>query len=234
MALDRRCSGRAPVTRLPRPDFLASAPRPGPLAWAAAGTGALVLALGVVDVLGLNSRIADQQVRLQMQLAAAEARAQTAPNRSGRAASAAAPDTRAVDAEARVLRRLGYPWQQLFTTLEEATPAGVQWLALDHGTDRADVRLAGQARDAAQAVALVDELAAWAGWSDVVLRKLTLRDPLGGVGMNPVNLVTPVSTAIAASMGGPPALFEVEARFDTPDRLAVPTAPSPPGRTRAP
>ncbi len=216
------------MTRLPRPDFLASAPRPGLLAWAAAGTGALVLALGVGDVLGLNSRIADQQVRLQIQLAAAEAHAQTAPNRTARAPAATAPDTRAADAEARVLRRLGHPWQQLFTTLEEATPAGVQWLALDHGTDRADLRLAGQARDAAQAVALVDALAAWAGWSDVVLRKLTLRDPLGGAGLNSA------STAIAASMGGTPALFEVEAQFDTPDRHAVPTSPSASGRARAP
>lgn len=218
------------MTRLPRPDFLAHARRPGLLAWAAAGTGALVLAVGVADVLGLQSGIAQQQQRL----AAAQVHAQTAPNRTAHAPAAAPPDTRAADAESRVLRRLAYPWQQLFTTLEEATPTGVQWLALDHGTDRADLRLAGQARDAAQALALVDALAAWAGWSDVVLRKLTLREPLGGAAMNPVNRVNSASTAIEASMGGTPALFEVEAQFDTPARLAVPTSPSAPGRARAP
>ena len=218
------------MTRLPRPDFLAAAPRPGLLAWAAAGTGALVLVLGVADVMGMRARIADQHV----QLAAAQASAQSAPTRAmrdrsdrsdardatdrrdPRAPNAAAPDMRAAVAEARVLRRLGHPWQQLFTTLEEATPAGVQWLALDHGTDQADLRLAGAARDAAQAVALVDALAAWAGWSDVVLRKLALSDARGAGAVN------------AASMASTPVQFEIEAQFDAPGRPAITAAPSEP------
>ena len=224
------------MTRLPRPDFLAAAPRPGLLAWAAAGTGALVLVLGVADVMGMRARIADQHV----QLAAAEASAQSAPTRAvrdrsdrsdrsdardardatdrrdPRAPNAAAPDMRAAVAEARVLRRLGHPWQQLFTTLEEATPAGVQWLALDHGTDQADLRLAGAARDAAQAVALVDALAAWAGWSDVVLRKLALSDARGAGAVN------------TASMASTLVQFEMEAQFDAPGRPAITAAPSEP------
>ena len=216
------------MTRLPRPDFLAAAPRPGLLAWAAAGTGALVLALGVADVMDMRTRIADQHV----QLAAAEASAQSAPTRAvrdrsdarnrsdapnardardasnaraatdrpdPRARNAAAPDMRAALTEARVLRLLGHPWQQLFTTLEEATPAGVQWLALDHGTDRADLRLAGAARNEAQAVALVDALAAWAGWSDVVLRKLALSDARGGPTANTPNNAT---TARVSALSG--------------------------------
>ena len=221
------------MTRLPHPDFLAAAPRPGLLAWAAAGTGALVLVLGVADVMGMRARIADQYV----QLAAAQASAQSAltramrdrsdrsdasdargatDRRDPRAPNAAAPDLRAAVAEARVLRRLGHPWQQLFTTLEEATPAGVQWLALDHGTDRANLRLAGAARDAAQAVALVDALAAWAGWSDVVLRKLALSEARGAGAVN------------TASMASTPVQFEIEAQFDAPGRPAITAAPSEP------
>jgi len=238
------------VTRLPRPDFLARAPQPGVLAWAAAGTGALVLALAVADVLSLQRRIADQQVQLETQLAAADATARITPTRAPRTPTATVADTRAADAEARVLRRLGYPWQQLFTTLEEATPAGVQWLALDHtsdhtndrtsgqtsgpasdrtsdrtsnpSTDRADLRLAGQARDAAQAVALVDALSAWAGWSAVVLRKLAPSDARGGAAGN------------VPGPSGTPTLFEIEAQFDAPGRRAVPAAAPAPQAARAP
>jgi hypothetical protein len=215
------------VTRLPRPDFLARPPRPGLLAWVAAGTGALVLALVGADVAGLHSRIAVQQARLQDRLAATDASAQAAPARTARAPGAAVPDARAADAEARALRRIGYPWQQLFTTLEEATPAGVQWLALDHGTDRADLRLAGQARDAAQAVALVDALAAWAGWSDVVLRKLAMSGSRSSAGLNSAgaaNTANNVTDVTAVGTAGVAALFEIEVQFDAPQRRAIPAA----------
>ncbi len=215
------------MIRLPRPDFLARPPRPDPLAWVAAGTGVLVLALAVADVLGLHHRIADGQLQLRARLAATDASAQTAPAGAARAPAAAVLDARAAGAEARALRRIGYPWQQLFTTLEEATPAGVQWLALDHGSERADLRLAGQARDAAQAVALVDALAAWAGWSDVVLRKLAMSGSRSSAGLNSAgaaNTANNVTDVTAVGTTGVPALFEIEAQFDAPQRRAIPAA----------
>ena len=206
------------MNRLPRPDFLARPPRPGVLAWAAACTGAVVLALSVWDALALQSQISDQR----SQQALAEAKIQRVSGAAGRGAvvsptTATATNRRAADLEVRQLQRLNYPWSQLFTTLELATPPGVQWKSLDHAADRADLRLVGTAINADQAVDLVDTLAGWTGWSSVTLRNLVLNEAQSGVGVG-VGLGVGVDTKELVSKA---AQFEVEAQFNTPGRPAV-------------
>ena len=199
---------------LPRPDFLARPPRPGVLAWAAACTGAVVLALSMLDALALQSQISDQ--RSQLALAEANIRRFSEPTVRGsvetaRTANATATNQRVADLEARQLQRLNYPWPQLFTTLELATPKGLHWKSLDHAADRPDLRLVGTTISADQAVELVDTLAGWAGWSNVTLRNLVLNEARGGVGVG-VDTKDLVSKA---------AQFEVEAQFNAPGRPAV-------------
>ena len=203
------------MNRLPQPDFLARPPRPGVLAWAAACTGAVVLALSVWDALALQSQISDQRSRLAL----AEAKLQRVSEAQGRGSvvtsistTATATNQREADFEARQLHRLNYPWPQLFMTLELATPSGVHWKSLDHAADRADLRLVGTAINADQAVDLVDTLAGWAGWSSVTLRNLVLNEAQGGVGLG-VGVDTKDLVSKAAQ-------FEVEAQFNAPGRPA--------------
>ncbi len=160
----------------PRLDFLAPASRTPILVWAAAAAGALLLALGVNDSLVLRQHIAEEMQRAETSRGVSTA---------GPRVAAAAPVASAVyGAEAsREARRLAaqarHPWGELFAAVEAAGAGGVQWLALEHASDRPELRLEGIAGDSATALRTVDTLATRSGFSRAVLTRLGSVDPQG-------------------------------------------------------
>ena len=162
-------------TRWPRPEFLALPARPPALAWIWAATGALVLAATVVEAMGLEQQIDDQRSRLSK----ATQRAVRSPPPGSvvpLAVSSTAGSGQAVRTAQQVAHDLAHPWGAILASVESETPAGLQWLLLDHGVDSPDLRLEGLAPNVASVMGLVDALSARVGWSNVVASRLQAPD----------------------------------------------------------
>lgn len=160
--------------RWPRPEFLALPARPAALAWLWAATGALMLAATLVEAAELQQQIDDHGSRLSqatqqnLRLARSAAPRSVVPIASQSSASSA----QAVRAAQQVAHDLAHPWGAILAGIESETPAGLQWLLLDHGVDSPDLRLEGLAPDVAIVMNLVDALSARVGWSNVVASRL--------------------------------------------------------------
>ena len=161
-------------TRWPRPEFLALPARPPALAWVWAATGALVLAVTVVEAAGLQQQIDEQGSRLSKATQQTLRLTRSAPPRSvvPVAVSSTADSAQAVRTAQQVAHDLAHPWGAILASVESETPAGLQWLLLDHGVDSPDLRLEGLAPDVASVMNLVDALSARVGWSNVVAGRL--------------------------------------------------------------
>jgi hypothetical protein len=161
--------------RWPRPEFLAMPARPPALAWFWAATGALVLGVMVADAVGLQRQIDEQGLRLS---AVTQRTARSTPLRSvvPVAVTSAADSAQAVRAAQQVAHDLAHPWGAILASVESETPAGLQWLLLDHAVDSPDLRLEGLAPDVASVMGLVDALSARVGWSNVVASRLQAPD----------------------------------------------------------
>ena len=164
--------------RWPRPEFLALPARPPALAWVWAATGAVVLAATVVEAAGLQQQIDEQGSRLSKATQQNLRLARSAPPRSVMpvATHSAADSAQAVRAAQQVAHDLAHPWGAILASVESETPAGLQWLLLDHGVDSPDLRLEGLAPDVASVMGLVDALSARVGWSNVVAGRLLAPD----------------------------------------------------------
>lgn len=161
--------------RWPRPDFL-SKPRGTPkLAWILLATGALALAATVAEGLAVQGRIDAQRA----QLAEATQRIATAARPgppAGAVLTATSNQAEAARAARRVSVLLAHPWGQVLSSIEAETPAGLQWLLLEHASASPDLRLEGLAPDIPAVLQLVDVLSARAGWSEVALGRLQAAD----------------------------------------------------------
>lgn len=171
------------TTSWPKPDFLSPRRHIPVLAWVWAATGALVLALAVTEAVSMAQAIDRQTVQLtQATLRLARATpARSTPSIVNRAnmtpETAPDSDADAIRAAQRVLAQLGHPWGQILATVEAETPAGLQWLLLDHASNGPDLRFEGQAPDVSTALQLVDALSMRPGWSGVVLTRLQAPEP---------------------------------------------------------
>lgn len=158
---------------LPQPDFLRPAARPGWLAWAWCGTGLLVLAVSAADSHAAWQARQQAQGRLtRTQPAPAHASLPTAQAATAQAASQRSA-AQARQAEAvRWQQQLALPWPAVWAA-SEATPGGVQWLLLDHGS-AGGLRLAGLAKapadaDAAAQTVRLQQQAGRPTWQSVAL-----------------------------------------------------------------
>lgn len=186
------------TARWPRPEFLVLPARHPALAWAWAATGALVLAVTVIEATSLQQQIDEQGSRLSKAAQQNLWLTRSAPRRSvvPVSVSSTADSAQAVRTAQQVARDLAHPWGAILASVESETPAGLQWLLLDHGVDSLDLRLEGLAPDVATVMGLVDALSARVGWSNVVVSRLQ----------------APVSRELAAS--GPHWRFELSAAVD--------------------
>ncbi len=166
------------TARWPRPEFLALPARPPALAWVWAATGALVLAVTVVEATGLQQQIDEQGSRQSKATQQNLRLTRSAPPRSvvPVSVSSTADSAQAVRTAQQVAHDLTHPWGAILASVESETPAGLQWLLLDHGVDSPDLRLEGLAPDVASVMGLVDALSARVGWSNVVASRLQAPD----------------------------------------------------------
>lgn len=140
----------APVQQRPgrgpkAPDFLTAPVRHESAAgWALAATGAVVLAVALADAGAL-------------------------PVEPSAAAARPLAESGAVPVDPAWAARAAHPWAQVFAAAETASVPGVRWLHLDHDAARGGLRLQGQARDIAQALAAADSLASGPGVRDALL-----------------------------------------------------------------
>ena len=166
-------------TRWPRPDFLAVRQGPPRLAWLWAATGAVVLAITLVEGFELQRRLDKQRTRLEN---AAQRIATARPTRSVASASsaglprAAKANADAIDAAQRILAHLDHPWGSIVSSIEAETLDGIQWLVFDHDSDGPELRLEGISKDIASVLSLIDALSSRAGWSHVALSRLQAPD----------------------------------------------------------
>lgn len=72
----------------------------------------------------------------------------------------------------RVAALLDHRWDQLFAALEAHTPAGLQWLRLEHEAEAGEVQLEGLASEGRLALQVVDALAAEPRWHEVAMSRL--------------------------------------------------------------
>jgi hypothetical protein len=134
----------------------------------------LAVACGAALASAIDARLAWQQRALALQQVEAaqqrlaSARSSPAPA-SPRAALRPRDDPSAL---------LGYPWQQVFLSVESASVADIRWLAFEHGVDGV-LRLEGETRDAAGALRAADALQATPGWTEVGLGRLERADASG-------------------------------------------------------
>lgn len=163
----------------PRPDFLAPRRRVPLLAWLWAVTGASVLAVSVTEAVLMQQTVDRQGVQLAKatQRLARATPARATPLLVNRTSSAPQGEAEGIRAAQRVLAQLDHPWGQILATVEAETPAGLQWLLLDHASDSPDLRFEGQAPDVSTALQLVDALSMRPGWTGVVLTRLQAPDP---------------------------------------------------------
>lgn len=196
-------------------DFVAGPARPPATAWCLLAGGVLVSGAASLDFWAARQGLDTQTTQLlQLQAQAAK---QTATQRLASATGPADAKTstlaadRAADGAAReaawvVARRLQHPWPRVFDSIDALAPAGVRWLALEHDSGRAELRLEGAARSSAAALALVDLLARQPLLQSVVMTRLDPADP---------------------SLPPPAVRFEMSARLALLDatRAAAPAAP---------
>jgi hypothetical protein len=160
-----------PGRTLPAPDFLRPQRPAHPLSW-------IFLAVACVAALAsaIDARLAWQQRSLALQ------QVDDAQQRLARGRSSPAPAATAARAELRPRddpsALLGYPWQEVFLSVEGASVADIRWLAFEHGVDGA-LRLEGETTDAAGALRAADALQATPGWSEVGLGRLERADASG-------------------------------------------------------
>ena len=166
------------TTHWPRPDFLAPRRRPPVLAWVWATTGALVLAVSVTETVVVQQAVTAQRAQLAKATRHLAKVTPARPNSSlaNRTTVDSSGDADAIRAAQRVLAQLGHPWGQILATVEAETPAGLQWLLLDHAIDSPDLRIEGQAPEASIALQMVDALSVRPGWSAVALTRLHAPD----------------------------------------------------------
>jgi hypothetical protein len=145
-------------------------PRREPAPWPA--WALLVAGLGLCLVAALDWREASL-ANAEAEQALHSWQAQQRPARPPAAVVKAAPVNRETPATAqRVSALLGHRWGALFTTLEDVTPAGMQWLRLEHEAEAGEVQIEGIAPAGQQALQVVDALSATPGWQDVALSRL--------------------------------------------------------------
>ena len=171
------------TTHWPRPDFLAPRRAAPVLAWVWAATGALVLAVSVTEAVLMQQAVAGQRGQLAKATQRLAKVTQVTPARSNSTLAnratvdlSANTDADAIRAAQRVLSQLAHPWGQILATVEAETPAGLQWMLLDHAVDSPDLRFEGQASDASIALQMVDALSVRPGWSAVALTRLQAPD----------------------------------------------------------
>ena len=171
------------TTHWPRPDFLAPRRAAPVLAWVWAATGALVLAVSVTEAVLMQQAVAGQRGQLAKATQRLAKVTQVTPARSNSTLAnratvdlSANTDADAIRAAQRVLSQLAHPWGQILATVEAETPAGLQWMLLDHAVDSPDLRFEGQASDASIALRMVDALSVRPGWSAVALTRLQAPD----------------------------------------------------------
>lgn len=169
------------TTHWPRPVFLAPRRAVPLLAWVWAATGALVLATSVAEAVLMQQAVAAQRAQLAKATQHLAKLTQVTPARpnsslANRATVDPSGDADAIRAAQRVLAQLAHPWGQILATVEAETPAGLQWMLLDHAVDSPDLRFEGQAPDASIALQMVDALSVRPGWSAVALTRLQAPD----------------------------------------------------------
>jgi hypothetical protein len=155
-----------PGRTLPAPDFLRPQRPAHPLSWVF-----LVVACGAALASAIDARQAWQERSLALQQVE-HAQQRLARTRSSPAPAATRAALRPRD-DPSVL--LGYPWQEVFLSVEGASVAEIRWLAFEHGIDGA-LRLEGETADAAGALRAADALQATPGWSEVGLGRLERAD----------------------------------------------------------
>lgn len=156
-------------TSLPAPDFLRPQRPAHALSW-------ILLAVACVAALAAaaDTRQAWQERRLAQQ------QVEDAQQRLARTRSppAAAPSGAALPPRDDPSLLLGYPWPEVFLSVEGASVADIRWLAFEHGVD-GTLRLEGETADAAGALRAADALQATPGWAEVGLGRLERADTTG-------------------------------------------------------
>lgn len=174
---------RRPWTRArrlgPTFNFVAGPVRPPRVAWLLLLAGLAVAAVSVLDFWAARQSLQARTTQLLGLQAAVPAAAAAAG--AQRTASATAAAERVAQAGARnaawvVARGLQHPWPLVFEGIDALAPAGVRWLALQHDSSRAELRLQGKARSTAAALALVDRLARQPLYRAVVMTQLDPSD----------------------------------------------------------
>ena len=148
----------------PRPDFLADpdAPSAWPR-WFAAGGAATLVLLGFVAW-----RMQGELDRIDGDRQAVVVPARMARNDTVSIARASS-DVDSVIAAWRVDGALSHPWNDVFSSLESATPPGVSWLGFDHSANTGQLHLEGTSANIEDILATVDRFAQEPAWADVVL-----------------------------------------------------------------
>jgi hypothetical protein len=158
-----------PGNPLPTPDFLRPQRRVHPLCWLL-----LAVAVGAALAAGVDGYRAWQDRSLALQQLD-QAQQRLARSRISPAAQPVRAAPRRRDDPAALL---GYPWQEVFLSVEAASVAEVRWLAFDHGVDGL-LRLEGETGDSSGALRAADALQALPGWTEVGLGRLEKADATG-------------------------------------------------------
>ncbi len=158
-----------PGRSLPAPDFLQPQRRVHPLCWLLLAVAASAALAAAVDS---HRAWQDRSLALQQHDQAEQRLARS------RIAPAAQPLRAAPRRRDDPAAWLGYPWRDVFLSVEAASVAEVRWLALDHGVD-GQLRLEGETGDSAGALRAADALQALPGWTEVGLGRLEKADASG-------------------------------------------------------
>ena len=187
---------RTPVAL--KPDFLVRGVRTPRVVWGLAATALVMLSFATTDLLALREQVSAETLRLARWERQIKVAPRTAP------ATAASQQNPAQPAAWRIAEALSHPWGLILGSTEAAVADDVQWLALEHDSERPDLRLEGVSPDPRAALKAVDALARQPGWSTVVLTRLAPRR--GGSSLS----IAPVDGGIARE----PSRFEITARID--------------------
>lgn len=99
----------------------------------------------------------------------------------------------------RVASLLEHRWDRLFATLEAHTPAGLQWLRLEHEAEAGEVQLEGLAADDRLALQVVDTLAAEVDWQEVAMSRVEAGTAAGqGAGADALRFELRARASLAA------------------------------------
>ena len=158
------------LPRWPQPDFLGQRQR--------LGGSMFFLVGGVVALLACGVGYGRQQAELDRLSAPRLSSSSPAASRRDAVIAPGAGDLEAQRAAHRVAASLEAPWNELFASIEAATPAGVQWLRLDFTAASGDLRLDGETADTGTALRVVDRLASQRSWRDVALVRWQRPEPV--------------------------------------------------------